>query len=79
MATVNVKLTLLLWREDDQIVAYTPALELSSCGANEQEAVDNFHEAVALFMETAYERNVIRDLLESLGWKRIFAASKSSK
>lgn len=66
--TVKVQLPLLLWIEDDQYVAYTPALELSSCGADETEAVRNFAEAVELFFETADERRVLKDLLESLGW-----------
>jgi len=66
--TVKVQLPLLLWKEDDQYVAYTPALELSSCGASQEEAVAQFGEAVELFFETAEERKVLRELLESLGW-----------
>jgi predicted RNase H-like HicB family nuclease len=66
--TVKVELPLLLWKEDDQVVAYTPALELSSSGDSEKEAITNFGEAVELFFETAEDRNVLKDLLESLGW-----------
>ena len=67
---VQVSLPLFTWQEGDQIVVYTPALELSSCGASEKEALDNFREAVDLFFETADERRVLHDLLESLGWEQ---------
>lgn len=67
---VQVQLPLFIWQEGDQLVVYTPALELSTCGANEKEALDNFHEAVELFFETAEERHTLNDLLESLGWEQ---------
>lgn len=66
--TVQVQLPLLLWREDKKIVAYSPALEISSFGETEESAVSNFSEAVELFFETADERKVLRELLENLGW-----------
>jgi len=65
---VEVALPLLLWKEDKQFVAFTPALDLSTCGESEQDAVLLFSEAVELFFETAIERHTLHDLLESLGW-----------
>lgn len=66
---VDVTLPLMIWKEDDQFVAFTPALDLSSCGSSEKEAVDHFSEAVDLFFETAVEQNTLQDLLQSLGWR----------
>ena len=67
--TVEVKLPLFIWKEEDQFVAFTPALDLSTCGDSEKDAVEHFREAVELFFETAEERNTLKELLESLGWK----------
>jgi predicted RNase H-like HicB family nuclease len=66
--TIEVELPLLIWRENDQYVAFTPALDLSTCGSTNEDAVNNFSQAVELFVETAIERKTIDDLLESLGW-----------
>ncbi len=71
---VQIELPLMLWREGEFIVAFTPALELSSFGETEEEALENFSEAVELFFQTSNERNVTFDLLESLGW--IYEESK---
>ncbi len=67
--TVQVFLPLLMWKEEMQFVAFTPALDLSSSGDSEKEALANFSEAVELFVETALERNLLREILESLGWR----------
>ena len=69
LLSVDVSLPLMVWKEGDQFVAFTPALDLSSCGSSDKEAVDHFAEAVELFFETAVERNTLQDLLESLGWQ----------
>lgn len=67
--TVQVKLPVVIWREDDQYVAYTPALELSSFGCSEKEAMKNFEEALQLMLETAMSRDSLIDMLESYGWE----------
>lgn len=65
---IIVTLPLMVWREEERFVAWTPALELSSCGSSEDEALKNFDEAVELFFETTLERNALKDVLEGLGW-----------
>jgi predicted RNase H-like HicB family nuclease len=65
----RINIPLSLWKEGESIVAYTPALELSTFGTTEEDALEKFSEAVELFFETAEERNVTVDLLESLGWE----------
>ncbi len=67
--TVQVGLPLFIWKEEDQFVAFTPALDLSTCGESQNSAISNFSEAVELFFETALERETLRELLESLGWR----------
>ena len=68
---VSVEIPVQMWQEDDQIVVFSPALDLSSCGNDQEETMRNFEEAVELFFETAEGRHVMHDLLESLGWKAI--------
>lgn len=66
--TVTVSVPLAVWKEGNQFVSFTPALDLSSCGSTEQEAIEKFAEAVAIFIETAVERNCLEELLEAYGW-----------
>jgi len=65
-----VKLTVLFIREGSTVVAHSPALDLSSCGKNIEEAKKGFEEALTLFIEECIRHNTLDAALESLGWER---------
>lgn len=67
--SAEVILPLMLWKEEAGFVSFTPALDLSSCGETEGEAIKNFAQAVELFIEIAVERGTLKEILESLGWR----------
>ena len=60
-----------IWKEDDQFVAWTPALELSTCADDEEGLMIGFEEAVRTWFEVAVERNVLDELLEECGWEKV--------
>lgn len=68
-STVEVTIPVLLWKEDDLFVVQTPALELSTFGETEEEAMREFDDAVRLFFEVCTERRTLNDALLKLGWE----------
>ena len=49
-------------------VAYTPQLDLSSCGGAKDKALRNFKEAVRLFLEEAEKLGTLHQILEEAGY-----------
>ena len=70
MPHLNVQLPVAFIKEDDQIVAYTPALDISTAGANEAEAKERFNELVLMFFEDLVENNTVDAVLTELGWHK---------
>ena len=69
-ATVAVTVELLLMPDESgQVVAYCPALELSSYGDDEVEARAAFTEALELTLEASHERGTLDQWLLALGWR----------
>ena len=56
------------FREGKMFIAYTPSLDLSTCGKTFEEAKRNFKEAVDIFFEECIKDGTIQDVLESCGW-----------
>lgn len=65
----DVTLPVIVVKEDDAFVAYTPALDLSTCGDTYEEAYRNFGETVRLFFDECVARGTLEDALASLGWR----------
>ncbi len=51
------------FREGQTYVAYVPELDLSSCGATNDEARKNIREAVQAFLEASAEMNTLDEIL----------------
>lgn len=56
--------------EGNSVIAYTPALDLSTCGSNREEAKVMFDEIVKIFFRDLVENNTTDDVLSSLGWTK---------
>jgi hypothetical protein len=50
-ASLELRLPVSLIREGDQVVAYAPALDISTCGKDEAEAEANFSGLVGIFFK----------------------------
>lgn len=60
-------------REGKRVVAYTPALDLSTSGKNYTEARKRFSEIVNIFFEELIKNDTLEEVLKDLGWKRVQA------
>ncbi len=65
----DVKLTVNFFEEDGAIVAYCPALDISTCGSNKEEAKKNFQEMVMMFFNDIVENKTYDTVLRELGWR----------
>ena len=75
MATrrTNVKITSLpVWfmKEGEVFIAYSPALDLSTCGDTFEQAQQRFSEAADLFFEECVRHHTLEEALLSYGWQK---------
>ena len=55
---------------DAPFVAYTPELDVASCGPSEEKARKNLHEAVEIIVEEARRKGKLEDLLREMGFQK---------
>lgn len=65
-----VELPVAFIEEGDTVVAYTPALDLSTCGKNKKEASRMFKEAVQIFFNDLVQNGTVDEVLTGLNWKK---------
>ena len=70
MPNIDVNLPVAFIKEGDHVVAYTPALDISTSGRDEVEAKERFAELVQIFFADMVENNTIDPVLSELGWHR---------
>ena len=58
-----------IFKEGEAYVAYVPALDLSSCGATDDEARRNIRDAVRGFLATSADRGTLDEILEEAGYQ----------
>jgi predicted RNase H-like HicB family nuclease len=66
----DVPYTVHTFKEAQTYVAYVPELDVSSCGATNDEARKNIREAVQAFLETSAEMNTLDEILTEAGYVR---------
>lgn len=57
--------------KDAPFVAYTPELDVASCGSSEHKAKANLHEAVEILLEEINKKSDITSFLEELGFQKV--------
>ncbi len=65
---MEIAFTTQVFKEGKTYVAYTPELDVSSCGRAEDKARLNLIEAVRLFLEEAGNMGTIDQILEEAGY-----------
>lgn len=60
--------------EGKRVIAYTPALDLSTSGKDETEAKARFGEIVGIFFKDLLEQGTLGSVLSELGWRHINSA-----
>jgi len=71
---IAVNLPVAFIKEGKRVVAYTPALDLSTSGKNVVEAKTHFGEIVKMFFSDLLEQGALDSVLSDLGWKKINSA-----
>ncbi|HUO56073.1 MAG TPA: hypothetical protein VMU27_01410 [Candidatus Paceibacterota bacterium] len=67
---ISVELPVSFIEEGNSVIAYTPALDLSTCGKSRKEAHEMFQEIVKIFFNDLVENNTADEVLGKLGWKK---------
>lgn len=57
------------FKEGRNIVAYSPAVDLSTCGATVEKARASFKEAMQIFFEELISMGTLEIVLKDLGWR----------
>jgi hypothetical protein len=72
MENINIKFNLpvSIIKENSRYVAYTSALDLSTCGKTIKIAKDRFDEAVNIFFEELIKNETLEQVLLDLGWQK---------
>lgn len=65
----HFNLDFIVFREGEVLIAYCPALDISTSGANYNEAISNFYEMFQLHVECCLEEGTLEKDLLSHGWK----------
>ena len=55
----KIKLTVNFIKDHKQIIAYSPALDISTVGKSEAHAKKRFQELVKIFLDDISERNIV--------------------
>jgi len=66
----DISFTVHTFKEGQTFVAYVPELDVSSCGATNEEARRNIRDAVPGFRETSAEMGTLAEILEEAGYQR---------
>jgi predicted RNase H-like HicB family nuclease len=65
---MDIQFTVQIFKEGRLYVAYTPELDVSSCGGTQAKAKANLLEAVRLFLEEADKMGTLEQILEEGGF-----------
>jgi len=68
MDTITVGINVVIVQEENQLIAYCPALELSSYGDNIEQAKKRFEKEIEIFFEETSNRGTLEKYLLKLGW-----------
>ncbi len=69
MEIVNVNLVLIIFKQDNNMVVYCPALDLSGYGTNESEAEKSFKTVLSEYFRYTLNKDTLKADLQKLGWK----------
>lgn len=72
--SLQISLPVTIFKDGKSFVAYSPALDLSTCAPTYEKAQKRFSEATRLFFEEIEEMGTMDTVLADLGWQKVKAA-----
>jgi len=73
----SIKISVVQFKEDDTIIIYCPALDLSGYGVSDAEARMSFETVLLEYIRYADNKGTLDNDLRAHGWKRISSKSPS--
>lgn len=71
--SIEARIPVIFFEEGDKVIAYSPALDLSTCGDTEAQARKRFKEAVMIFFDEITKMGTMDEVLEECGWRKLTA------
>jgi hypothetical protein len=65
---IDVRLPIIIFKENDTEIAYCPALDLSGYGMDESSALDSFNISLSEFLKYTLNKKTLFSNLKELGW-----------
>jgi hypothetical protein len=69
--TVQTKIPVIIFEEGNKVVAYSPAIDLSTCGDSEEQARKRFVEAASVFFDEINTMGTTDEVLAECGWHKV--------
>jgi len=66
----HIEFDMIVLEEDKVFIAYSPELDVSSCGSTVEESKKNLKTAVRLFVEEAEKMGTLDDILIEAGYQK---------
>ncbi len=76
---MEIQSTIRVFKEGRTFVAHALELDVASCGATKERAVENLKDAIRLFLEEAEKMGTLRQILEEAGYTKRKASITSPK
>lgn len=70
----KVQLTVIIWEEEGLYVSKCPEIEIASCGESPQEALENIHEAINLYLDNARALGLMDEIESALRARHKFTS-----
>jgi hypothetical protein len=67
---IKTRIPVVFFEEGDKVIAYSPALDLSTFGNSEEQARERFIEASAIFLDEITEMGTLAEVLQECGWQK---------
>lgn len=67
---INFNLPVIILKEGDAFIAYSPSIDISTVGKTFEEAQKRFEEIVNIFFEELIKMGTLEDVLTNLGWTK---------
>jgi len=65
---IQARIPVIVFEEGNKFVAFSPAIDLSTCGNSETQARKRFVEAATIFFDKITAMGTIGDVLSECGW-----------
>jgi hypothetical protein len=71
MRFMEINLPVVFLKEGKRFIAYTPALDLSTCANTFKKAQKRFEELVTIFFEELEKKGTLDEVLTECGWRKL--------